>query len=98
MFFTISPCPFNSFINELVIDIQGFLYIQVIETFQHNNSLSKTSNMDRQLFNQKIRQKISVIKINTCVFVVFKTKRELKCQDKLFFWKHHFFVFITENV
>ena len=86
MFFTISPCPFNSFINELVIDIQGFLYIQVIETFQHNNSLSTTSNMDRQLLCQKLVKKSGVS-------VVFKTKRESKCQTKLFFWKHQFFLF-----
>ena len=57
--------------------------------------------MDRQLFRQKVCQKISVIKINTCVFVVFETKRELKCQNELFL-KYHFsgntsvFVFITE--
>ena len=35
--------------------------------------------------------------INTSVSGVFKTKRELKCQNKLFFPKHQFFVFITEN-
>ena len=43
-----------------------------------------TSIMDRQLLRQKVRQKISVIKTNTCVFVVFKTKHELKCQNELF--------------
>ena len=43
------------------------------------------SNMDRQLLRQKVRQKISVIKTNTCVFVVFKTKHELKRQNKPFF-------------
>ena len=41
--------------------------------------------MDRQLLRQKVRQIISVIKTNTGVFVVFKTKRELKCQNELFF-------------
>ena len=32
------------------------------------------------LQRQKVRQRISVMKTNTIVFVVFKTKRELKCQ------------------
>ena len=48
--------------------------------------------IDRQLSRQKIRQKISVIITNTCVFAqfslvfaVFKTKHELKCQNELFF-------------
>ena len=36
--------------------------------------------MDRQLLLQKVRQKIPVIKTNTGVFVVFKTKCELRCQ------------------
>ena len=44
--------------------------------------MSKT---DRHLLCQKVRQKISVIITNTCVFVVFKTKGELKCQNELFF-------------
>ena len=48
-------------------------------------SLSTTSIMDRQLLRQKVCQKISVIKTNTFVFVVFRTKRELKCQNELFF-------------
>ena len=38
-----------------------------------------TSKSDRQLSRQKIRQRISVMKTNTGVFVVFKTKRKLKC-------------------
>ena len=53
--------------------------------------------------------KLSNENINTGVSVVFKTKRELKCQDKLFF-KYHFsrntslyvhkdtYVFITEII
>ena len=43
------------------------------------------ANMDRQLLRQKVHQKFSVMKTNTAhdVFVVFKTKRELKCQDSL---------------
>ena len=39
-----------------------------------------TSKMDRHLLHQKVCQRISVMKTNTGVFVVFKTKRELKCQ------------------
>ena len=36
--------------------------------------------MERQLLHQKVRQIILVMKTNTSVFVVFKTKHELKCQ------------------
>jgi hypothetical protein len=35
---------------------------------------------DRHLLRQNVRQRMSVMKINTGAFVVFKTKRELKCQ------------------
>ena len=52
--------------------------------------MSKT---DRHLLRQKVRQRISVMKTNTAVFVVFKTKRELKCQ---FSGNMSVFVFITE--
>ena len=38
------------------------------------------SKMDRQLLCQKVRQRISVMKTNDGVFIVFKTKNELKCQ------------------
>ena len=48
------------------------------------SSLSTTSIMDRQSLRQKVRQIISVMKTNTGVFVVFTTKRELKCQNELF--------------
>ena len=41
---------------------------------------------------QKVCQKISIMKTNTGVFVVFKTKRELECQMN---WKQSV-VFITE--
>ena len=40
--------------------------------------------IERQLSRQKICQKFSVIITNTCVFSVFKTKYELKCQNELF--------------
>jgi hypothetical protein len=41
--------------------------------------LHELSNHNCRVFLQcqKIHQKISIIKTNTCVFVVFKTKREL---------------------
>ena len=39
--------------------------------------MSKT---DRQILRQKNCQRISVTKTNNDVFVVFKTKHELKCQ------------------
>ena len=42
---------------------------------------SQRQRMNRQLLLcQKLRQRISVMKTNTGAFVVFKTKRELKCQ------------------
>ena len=41
------------------------------------------SNMDRQLLHLKVHQEISVMTTNTVVLVVFKTKRELKCQNEL---------------
>ena len=39
-----------------------------------------TTKRDRHLLRQKVHQKISVMKTNIGVFVVFKTKRELRCQ------------------
>ena len=39
-----------------------------------------TSKTDHHLLHQKVRQRISVMKTNTGVFVVFKAKRELKYQ------------------
>ena len=38
---------------------------------------------------QKVRQKFSVIITNTCVFAVFRTKSELKCQNVLFFFSYY---------
>ena len=43
-------------------------------------SIFTTSKADCQLLRQKVRQRISVMKTNNSVFVVFKTKHELKCQ------------------
>ena len=37
------------------------------------------------------------MKAKTGVYVVFKGNVNSKCQNKLFFWKHLFFVFITET-
>ena len=38
------------------------------------------SKRDHHLLRKKVCQRISVMKINTGVFVVFKTEHELKCQ------------------
>ena len=43
-----------------------------------------TSIMDHQISRQKVHQITSVIKTNTCVFIVLKIKCELKCQNELF--------------
>ena len=43
-------------------------------------SIFTTSKRDRLLLCQKVCQRISVMKTNTGVFVVFKTNGELKCQ------------------
>ena len=37
---------------------------------------------------KKFHQIISVVKANASIFVVFKTKRELKCQNELFLSYH----------
>ena len=47
---------------------------------KHKWTFFTTSKTDRHLLCQKVRQRISVMKTNTGVFVVFKTKRQLKCQ------------------
>ena len=59
---------------------KGTIYIKDSE-LDHKQSLSTTSIMDCQSLHQKIHQKISVIKTN---IFVFKTKRELECQNELF--------------
>ena len=53
--------------------------------------------MDHQLLRQKVRQRISVMKTKAGVFVVFNTKRELKCQDELFLWYHFSGVLCFQN-
>ena len=74
-----------------------YFYILIIR------GVSSTSIMDRQLLRHKVCQIISVRKTNSGVFVLFKTKRELKCQNELFV-KYHFYentsyyVFITEII
>ena len=66
-------------------------------------SLSTTSIMDHESLCQKVCQKISVIKTNAFAFVVFKTKRESKCQNELSS-KYYFtgntsvYVFVTEII
>ena len=67
---------------------------EITSDFCFFSSVSATSVMDCQLFCQKLVRNLSSENINTGVFVVLKTKRELKCQNKQFFWKHKFFVFI----
>ena len=38
------------------------------------------SKNDRQILRQKVGQRVLVMKTNNSVFVVFRTKHELKCQ------------------
>ena len=52
----------------------------LLELLNDKWSLFTTSKMDRHVLRKKVRQRISVMKTNTGVCVVFKTKRELKCQ------------------
>ena len=52
----------------------------LLEILNDKRSLFTTSKTDRHLLRKKVRQRISAMKTNTGVFVVFKTKRELKCQ------------------
>jgi hypothetical protein len=49
-------------------------------TFTLKRSIFTISKMDHQLLRQKVCQRISVMKTNNGVFVVFKTKFELKYQ------------------
>ena len=54
-------------------------------------------NYGSSIITSKSPSKISVIKTNTSVFVVFKTKCELKCQNEFFFViSSQVFVLITE--
>ena len=53
---------------------------QELHMESHKQRFFTTSKTDRHLLRQKVRQRISVMKTNTGVFVVFKTKRELKRQ------------------
>ena len=54
------------------------------------------SQKDCHLLHQKVRQKCSVIITNTCVFVVFMTKRELNAKMNYFLISSKVFVLITE--
>ena len=57
-----------------------FLIILCWQKMILERSIFKTSNRDSQLLHQKVPQRISVMKANNGVFVVFKTKHELKCR------------------
>ena len=50
------------------------------KTNAYKCSIFTTSKTDHQLLCLKVRQKISLMKTNTGVFVVLKKMRELKCQ------------------
>ena len=52
---------------------------QLLQYWTMSWSLLQRQKADRHLLRQKVRERISVMKTNTGVFVVFKTKRELKC-------------------
>ena len=58
--------------------------LKTAHSYTHNEKFFTTSKTDCHLLCQKVCQKNSVIITNTCVFVVFKAKRELKCQNELF--------------
>ena len=65
-----------------LFDIETFAIAESFYNIKYGSSI----------ITSKVSQKISVIKnMNTGISVVFKTKRELKCQNKQFFWKHQFF-------
>ena len=78
--------------------ISRFFFIPI---FEFKPSISTMSIIDCQLLRQKVCQIISLIKTKTCVFVVFKTKPELKCQNELFhFSRYSVFLFslLTEII
>ena len=58
-----------------------YLFFNIIKTQKEKLESFTMSKTDRHLLRQQVRQIISVIITNTCVFAVFKTKRELKCQN-----------------
>ena len=51
----------------------------------HKLEFCTPSNSGRQKVSQNFCQKFSVIITNTCVFTIFRTKSELKCQNELLF-------------
>ena len=76
-----------SFCKFLSLNLRGFLsrvFLQCQIWVINYYVKSKSKNLSNE-------------KINTGVSVVFKTKRELKRQNKLFFWKQQFFVLVTQN-
>ena len=56
------------------------------------------SNMDRHLFRQRLVKKFSMENINTGVYVVVKTKRDLKCQKQTIFLETPVFLFLLLRV
>ena len=51
------------------------------------------------IITSKVSQCISVMKTETLVFLLTsRQKRELKCKNKLFFWKHQFFLFSLQII
>ena len=66
---------------------QGF----PVTLFVDFSSLSLSSSMDVYCYVKSLSKNLSNESINTGVLVAFKTKCELRYQNKLFFWKQHFF-------
>ena len=62
------------------VDVFGGSYDHDYDQDYSGGFLFTTSKTDRHLLRQKVRQRISVMKTNTGVFVFFKTKRQSKCQ------------------
>ena len=68
-----------------ILDPNGALMLSVlVQTVftvfeQKKCSIFTTSKTDCQILRQKVNQRISGMKTNNGVFVVFKTKHELEC-------------------
>ena len=72
----------------------NFYFVVSLSSSQvHKRRFFTTSKTDRHLLRQKVCQRISVMKTNTGVFVVFKTKHESKCHCS---GNISVFVFITK--
>ena len=99
----------------LIMDVQVFhkciIYVIIIVTLimvlkQHNQQSIPTTSINSWIINCSVKSSsnnISNENINTHVSVVFKTKRKLKCQNKVFLKydfseNTSFYVFITEII